>query len=53
MFPIDINGFAEGFVSFRSLCGIYLAAARFARNRGLECGPLSGQLDRERNPMSV
>ena len=40
---IDKHGFAEGFVYFHTLCGVYSAAARFGRNRRLEYGPLSGQ----------
>ena len=43
VFSIDRHGFAEVFVLFRTPCGVKSAAARFARNRELECGPLSEQ----------
>ena len=43
VFLIDRHGFADGFVSFRTLCSVQSAAEIFARNRRLECGPLSGQ----------
>ena len=43
VFSIDRYGFAEDFVSFCTLCGMYSAATRFARNRRLEYGLLSGQ----------
>ena len=31
--PIDIHGFAEGLVSFRTLCGVQSSLVRFAPNR--------------------
>ena len=43
VFSIDRYGFAEDFVSFCTLCGVYSAAARFAQNRRLEYSLLSGQ----------
>ena len=39
--------FAEAFVYFRTLCGMQLSPLRLARNRALECGPLSGQAREE------
>ena len=36
VFSIDIYGFVEDYVSFCTLCGVYSAAVRFARNRRLE-----------------
>ena len=43
VFLIDKYGFAESFVYFRTMCGVYSSAERLARNRRLESGPLSGQ----------
>ena len=43
VFSIDRFGFVEDFVSFCTLCGVYSAAARFARNRWLKYGRLSRQ----------
>ena len=41
VFPIDIDiyGFAEGLVSFRTLCGVQLSLVRFAPNRAIAWGP--------------
>ena len=35
MLLIDRQDFAEGFVSFCTLCGVYSAAVRFAPNRAI------------------
>ena len=32
MLPIDIHGFAEGLVLFRTLCGVESSLVRFALN---------------------
>ena len=37
--PIDIHGFAEGLVSFRTLCGVQSSLVRFAPNRAIARGP--------------
>ena len=37
--PIDIHGFAEGLVSFRTLCGVQSSLVRFAPNRAIVWGP--------------
>ena len=37
--PIDIYGFDEGLVSFRTLCGVQLSLMRFAPNRAIAWGP--------------
>ena len=37
--PIDINGFAEGLVSFRTLCCVQSSMVRFAPNRAIARGP--------------
>ena len=37
--PINRYGFAEGFVSFRTLCGVQLSLVRFAPNRAIAWGP--------------
>ena len=37
--PIDIHGFAEGLVSFRTLCGVQSSLVRFATNRAIARGP--------------
>ena len=37
--PIDIHGFLEGLVSFRTLCGVQSSLARFAPNRAIAWGP--------------
>ena len=36
--PIDIHGFAEGLVSFRTLCDVQPSLARFAPNRAIARG---------------
>ena len=33
--PFDRHGFAEGLVSFRTLCGVQSSLARFAPNRAI------------------
>ena len=37
--PIDIHGFDEGLVSFRTLCGVQSSLVRFAPNRAIAWGP--------------
>ena len=37
--PIDRHSFAEGFVSFRTLCGVQSSLVRFAPNRAIAWGP--------------
>ena len=37
--PIDIHGFAEGFVFFRTPCGAQSSLERFALNRAIAWGP--------------
>ena len=39
MLPIDIHGFAEGLVSFRTLCGVQSSLVRFAPNRAVAWDP--------------
>ena len=36
---IDRHGFAEGFVSFRTLCGVQSSLVRFAPKRAIVWGP--------------
>ena len=36
--PIDIYGFDEGLVSFRTLCGMQSSLVRFAPNRAIAWG---------------
>ena len=36
---IDIHDFAEGLVSFRTLCGVQSSLVRFASNRAIAWGP--------------
>ena len=36
---IDIHGFAEGLVSFRTLCGMQSSLVGFAPNRAIAWGP--------------
>ena len=36
---IDIHGFAEGLVYFRTLCGVQSSLVRFAPNRAIARGP--------------
>ena len=38
--PIDIYGFDEDLVSFRTLCGVQSALVRFAPNQAIDWGPL-------------
>ena len=45
--PIDINGFDEGLVSFRTLCGVQSSLVRFAPNRSIDSGPLQSQASLE------
>ena len=37
--PIDIHGFAEGLVYFRTLCSVQSSLVRFAPNRAIARGP--------------
>ena len=37
--PIDIHGFAEGLMYFRTLCGLQTLLMRFAPNRVIVRGP--------------
>ena len=39
MLLIDRHGFAEGLVSFRTLCGVQSSLMRFAPNRAIVWGP--------------
>ena len=41
--PIDGHGFAEGFMSFRTLCGVQSSLVRFAPNRATAWGPSQSQ----------
>ena len=41
--PIDIYGFDEGLVSFRTLCGVQSSLERFAPNQAIDWGPLQCQ----------
>ena len=45
--PIDIYGFDEGLVSFRTLCGVQSSLVRFAPNREIDSGPLQSQASLE------
>ena len=45
--PIDIYGFDEGLVSFRTLCGVQSSLVRFAPNRAIDWGPLQLQTSLE------
>ena len=46
--PIDIYGFDEGLVSFRTLCGVQSSSlVRFAPNRAIDSGPLQSQASLE------
>ena len=42
--PIDIYGFDEGLVSFRTLCGVQSSLVRFAPNRAIAWGPPQPQV---------
>ena len=44
---IDIFGFDEGLVSFRTLCGVQSSLVRFAPNRVIAWGPLQSQASLE------
>ena len=44
---IDRHGFAEGFVSFRTLCGVRSSLVRFAPNRAIVWGPPQWQAPEE------
>ena len=44
---IDIYGFDEGLVSFRTLCGVQSSLVRFAPNRAIAWGPLQSQASLE------
>ena len=41
--PIDIYGFDEGLVSFRTMCDVQSSLVRFAPNRAIDSGPLQSQ----------
>ena len=41
--PIDIIGFDEGLVSFRTLCGVQSSLVRFVPNQAIDWGPLQWQ----------
>ena len=41
--PMDRHGFAEDFVSFRTLCSVQSSLVRFARNRAIAWGPPQSQ----------
>ena len=41
--PVDIYGFDEGLVSFRTLCGVQSSLVRFAPNQAIDWGPLQWQ----------
>ena len=45
--PIDIYGFDEGLVSFRTLCGVQSSLVRFASNRAIAWGPPQPQASLE------
>ena len=47
VFPIDIFGFDEGLVYFRTLCGVQSSLVRFAPNRAIDWGPLQWQASLE------
>ena len=44
---IDIYGFDEGLVSFRTLCGVQSSLVRLAPNRAIDLGPLQSQASLE------
>ena len=44
---IDIDGFDDGFVSFRTLCGVQSSLVRFAPNRAIARGPPQSQASLE------
>ena len=41
--PIDIYGFNEGLLSFRTLRGVQSSLVRFAPNQAIDWGPLQWQ----------
>ena len=45
--PIDIYGFGEGLVSFRTLCGVQSSLVRFAPNQAIDWGLLQWQASLE------
>ena len=45
--PIDIYGFDEGLVSFRTLCRVQSSLVRFAPNRAIASGPSQPQASLE------
>ena len=45
--PIDRHGFAEGFESFRTLCGVQSSLVIFALNRAIAWGPPQWQAPEE------
>ena len=45
--PMDIYGFDEGLVSFRTLCGLQSSLVRFAPNRAFAWGPQQPQASLE------
>ena len=45
--PIDIYGFDEGLVSFRTLCGVQSSLVIFAPNRAIAWGPPQPQASLE------
>ena len=49
--PIDIYGFDEGLVSFRTLCGVKSSLVRFAPNRAIVSGPLCQENRASRPPV--
>ena len=50
---IDIYGFDEGLVSFRSLCGVQSSLVRFAPNRAIAWGPPQPQVRLETLCLSI
>ena len=44
---IDIHGFAKGFVSVRTLCGVQSSLVRFAPNQAIAWGPPQPQASLE------
>ena len=45
--PVDIYGFDESLVSFRTLCGVQSSLVRFAPNRAIAWGPPQPQASLE------
>ena len=50
---IDIYGFDEGLVSFRTLCGVQSSLVRFAPNRAIAWGPPQPQVRLETLCLSI